>query len=111
MMMQHGWNVDGRQFSEQRGPNMTQTQPPADYRWTTVIAADYRNNPPQDHAAHEVWKALRLEFLAQFEMQITESGKYRYWRWLDKKGATRWWERRPLSDPMPTTPGLWPADN
>jgi len=111
MGLLHGWDVDGRQFSDQRSLSMTTTAPPADYRWTTAIAASYSNNPPLNPAAHEVWKALRLEYLAQFTLTIIEDKTHRYWFWRDKSQKTHWWERRLLSAPLPTTPGLWPADN
>lgn len=112
-MMQHGWDIDGRRFSEQRGISMTATKPPEDYTWTTKEAADYQNRPPINTAEKEVWKSLRLEWLNQFALTIVEDKKFRYWFWRTTKGKiskTHWWERRLLSEPLPTTPGLWPLD-
>lgn len=103
-----------------RSMSMTTTTPPIAYRWTTRYTADLSNNPPINPIDHEVWKATRLSFLDQYELIVSEEGKYRIWRWLDGPSTNPsafndrlvvWWERRPIKAPLPRTPGLWPADD
>lgn len=113
--LRHEEALDGRIFSEQRSLNMTETAPPETYQWYhrhpgSKLGDGDPSTPIVDQTQDE-WRELRLTFLDQFTMTVTEEGKYRWWRWVDDTGKVRWSERRLLTDPMPATPGLWPANS
>jgi hypothetical protein len=124
-MASPGSNIDGKQFADQRSYSMTETIPPKDYTWNTHNAADYKNNPPLNQS-DPGYRQARLAYLAQFDLEISDTPEkgYRYWRWLDGETSDRtghkdqegkyrsviWWERRKFSDPFPKRPGIWPQD-
>jgi hypothetical protein len=110
-----GDDLDGRKWSESRGTSMTETAPPADYRWhhseisvghgNDVVASEYRELTKETH------REMRLSYLDQFELEIEEEGRWRYWRWYgyDKKlrrRVVKWSQRRPINAPPPKTPGF-----
>jgi hypothetical protein len=107
-----GDDLDGRNYNEVWDHGATKTRPPEDFRWhhnrcvfghgKDVVAMKY------DSAAE--FRAIRLAWLDQFELRITEEGDYRWWTWYDGDGSVRWAERRLVSAPLPKIPGLWPAD-
>ena len=107
-----GDDLNGRDYNETWGPEATVTRPPEDYRWhhdkcnighgNDVVKTAY------DSAAE--FRAVRLAWLDQFELTISEEFGARWWRWYDGDGSVRWAESRPLSAPLPKQPGLWPAN-
>lgn len=112
----YGDAIDGRQFQDSRKYSMSETVPPINYRWhhnemrlgmgNDVVASQYNFK--------EELREVRLGWLDQFILEVTEEGVYRYWRWYTGGSGQRkvvWWERRLLSDPLPKTPGFWPSDD
>lgn len=108
----NGDQLNGRDYSTKRDYSMTVTEPPADYRWRhyTINMGQGKDSTvsPLAQATLTTLMELRLAYLDQFEMEVTEEGAHRYWRWYDEDRSVRWWERRPVTDPLPKQPGLWP---
>lgn len=106
-----GDDLNGLDYNSKRAYGMTETVPPADYRWhhSTLVFGQGKDIVHTDYDVKAELRELRLNWLDQFEMRIEEEGDYRWWKWYD--GDTcRWSERRPMSAPLPKLPGFWPSD-
>lgn len=113
-----GDSLRGENFNTRRDYSMTETAPPEDARWhhyahSHLIGEDSTVSPLAKQTLEEL-KRIRIEWLSQFEMFVTEEGAYRWWRWYSVEGGKyicRWEERRLVDAPLPKTPGLWPTDD
>lgn len=92
---------------------MSITEPPIDYRWHHVECKIGGGNDvvkSMTAVTLQNHREMRLAWLDQFELEITEKGAFRWWMWYDGERSVRWAESRPLSDPLPKVPGFWPSD-
>lgn len=109
-----GSDLNGRDYNEVRGLGMTETIPPEGYTWhhykTNIGAGNDSTVSPLAEQTLADLREMRLTWLDQFDMEISEEGAFRWWKWYDGDRAVRWSERRPLSAPLPKCPGFWPSD-
>lgn len=109
-----GDQLNGADYNMQRTYGMTETVPPENSRWHHYkINIGQGNDSTVSPLTEETLanhRAERLAWLDQFQMEITEEGAFRWWKWYDGNRVCRWSERRPLSDPLPSVPGFFPSD-
>lgn len=112
-----GDDLNGADFNTKRDYGMSVKSPPVNYKWhhhtsNSGIGMDSTVTPlaAETKVQH---REMRQAYLDQFDMEITEEGDWRYWRWYTERSGRRivmWSERRPLSQSLPKVPGFWPAD-
>lgn len=112
-----GDDLNGADYNTKRAYGMSVNAPPEDYRWhhysiNTGMGKDSTVSPlSQETKANH--REMRQAHLDQFEMEITEEGDWRYWRWYTEESGRRivmWSERRPIDAPLPKIPGFYPSD-